>query len=465
MADPHMSNQELDNLLTSKNDVFGDLGFHLLDSEIDPILHASAEKPPSIKVGDVFNNLRAFKDALIDQAIYERWELRCCKSEAGYVRYTCFFDSCKWRTRCNWSPITEEATVTVWENEHTCFDRVRLQRPLVARVSYLLELIPKLMTVERKTAISSIRDQILRHTEILVQDQLLYKVRRLLTEDSTNQQISDFPKLPIYLQRLHEANRHEGQEPYNDELVTDLLLTEAEVFRRVFIGPHTSRSQYVHSLPFVALDGTYLRNCFKQTLLLAVGRNGNNESWILAWAIVESENDSSWSWFVERLIKTVPELADTLTYGTQKPCVISDRNSSLLKAIQTFLPAVTDVYCCWHLLKNVLNVTKSANKKAIKEAWWKFVFAKTEADWNRAVRHMRQFGGQEIIDYIESLDKAKFCVWKLLRVRYGHNSSGVIKGQNRHIRKLREIGIIELLDSLWNRSSRKRQVAFKAAES
>jgi hypothetical protein len=36
-------------------------------------------------------------------------------------------------------------------------------------------------------------------------------------------------------------------------------------------------------------------------------------------------------------------------------------------------------------MKNVLETTKYINKKAIREAWWKFLYAKNENDWNRAV--------------------------------------------------------------------------------
>ena len=100
-----------------------------------------------------------------------------------------------------------------------------------------------------------------------------------------SQQTEDFLKIPEYLKRLHTANRHhENGEDYNssDDLVTDLLLTDGHVFRRIFIGPYISEQQWIHSIPFVALDGTYLRNCYRQTLLLAVGRNRNNESWIIA---------------------------------------------------------------------------------------------------------------------------------------------------------------------------------------
>jgi hypothetical protein len=114
-------------------------------------------------------------------------------------------------------------------------------------------------------------------------------------------------------------------------------------------------------------------------------------------------------------------------------------------------------------MKNVLETTKHINKKAIREAWWKFPYAKNENDWNRAVCQIKLVGGQEVINYIEKLDKTKFCAWKLPGARYGHNSSGIIESQNGHIRELREMGIIELLDVLWTRTSQKRQVTYEKA--
>ena len=116
------------------------------------------------------------------------------------------------------------------------------------------------MTVDRKTPVHTIQDQILRHTETMVQEQLLYKVKKLLTDDDNLQQIEDFAKLPIWLERLRKENHNEDE---TCDLQTDLLLTEDHVFRRVFVGPHTARAQWIHSMPFIALDGTYLRNCFK----------------------------------------------------------------------------------------------------------------------------------------------------------------------------------------------------------
>jgi hypothetical protein len=92
------------------------------------------------------------------------------------------------------------------------------------------------------------------------------------------------------------------------------------------------------------------------------------------------------------------------------PYIILDRNTLLLKVIKRWLLKMTDVYCCWHLLKNVLNIIKHANKRAIREAWWLLIFVKNELDWNRAIRKIKEVGGQEAVDYIKALDKIKFFV-------------------------------------------------------
>ncbi|CAN1122798.1 hypothetical protein LINPERHAP2_LOCUS1525 [Linum perenne] len=36
-------------------------------------------------------------------------------------------------------------------------------------------------------------------------------------------------------------------------------------------------------------------------LLAAVGKDGNNQVYPIAWAVVEGENTSSWTWFIQTL--------------------------------------------------------------------------------------------------------------------------------------------------------------------
>ncbi|CAN1156142.1 hypothetical protein LINPERHAP2_LOCUS20779 [Linum perenne] len=44
-------------------------------------------------------------------------------------------------------------------------------------------------------------------------------------------------------------------------------------------------------------------------LLSAVGKDGNNQMFPIAWAVVEGENRSSWTWFIEILRESL-EMAD-----------------------------------------------------------------------------------------------------------------------------------------------------------
>jgi hypothetical protein len=64
---------------------------------------------------------------------------------------------------------------------------------------------------------------------------------------------------------------------------------------------------FTHLRGLVATDGTYLRGAFVHTLLLAVGIDAENHIVPLAWALVESETESSWRWFLRNLCEAILE--------------------------------------------------------------------------------------------------------------------------------------------------------------
>jgi len=76
---------------------------------------------------------------------------------------------------------------------------------------------------------------------------------------------------------------------------------ETQCFKRVFICPLASSISFGHVRGIVAVDGTFLKGTFVHTLLLAVGVDAEGHIVILAWAIVEGENESSWKWFFSQL--------------------------------------------------------------------------------------------------------------------------------------------------------------------
>jgi hypothetical protein len=67
------SDEKLDELLSTNDSIFADLGFDLLDLNNNPASAQNGEKRDPLRVGD---RLRDFKDAVIDLAIAEHWEFK-----------------------------------------------------------------------------------------------------------------------------------------------------------------------------------------------------------------------------------------------------------------------------------------------------------------------------------------------------------------------------------------------------
>jgi hypothetical protein len=87
------------------------------------------------------------------------------------------------------------------------------------------------------------------------------------------------PSFSAYLKTLPKAN---------DEVYHFLLLAEHNCqFRRVFICPQHYFVPFAMSLPAVALDSTSLKTKLRQNLLVAVGRDVSNTSFLRTWAEVE----------------------------------------------------------------------------------------------------------------------------------------------------------------------------------
>lgn len=51
----------------------------------------------------------------------------------------------------------------------------------------------------------------------------------------------------------------------------------------------------------IGIDGCFLKVLMKGQLLVAMGRDGNNQMFPIAWAITENKTTLSWTWFLREL--------------------------------------------------------------------------------------------------------------------------------------------------------------------
>jgi hypothetical protein len=164
-------------------------------------------------------------------------------------------------------------------------------------------------------------------------------------------------------------------------------------FQRLFIMPGVAEGTFTNCLPLVLLDGTFFLNAYCQVILLAIGWDGENQPYLITWAIVESENTGSWTWFIELLVAGCPSLnllVRTYRGNEFKPTVMSDHDKGLLNAEKAAIPSASPAYCAWHLAENI---KKKFGQKA-RHSFWKLVYVQSQGQWDAALAQFEEVAGK-----------------------------------------------------------------------
>jgi len=150
----------------------------------------------------------------------------------------------------------------------------------------------------------------------------------------------------------------------------------------------------------LSLDGCFIKGPWKGQILVAVGRDGNNQMYPVAWAVCERENSISWAWFVSLLASDLG-----MQYGSGW-CLISDQQKGLVDAIKAYLPLAEHRLCArlvyanlrktykglqfrklfWAIAKSTTQVEFEHNMKLMKEldsGAWAFLVKKNPHQWSR----------------------------------------------------------------------------------
>ena len=98
-----------------------------------------------------------------------------------------------------------------------------------------------------------------------------------------------------------------------------------EIFQHIFWSFKSSIEGFEHYCPVKSIDGTYLYEKYKDTLLIAMGCDGNNKLFPLAFSIIEGENTDSWGWFLACIRNRVTQRTGI--------CVVSNRHPGIMAAM------------------------------------------------------------------------------------------------------------------------------------
>jgi hypothetical protein len=87
-----------------------------------------------------------------------------------------------------------------------------------------------------------------------------------------------------------------------------LSLAEVTVeCNRYYVALSVTKHALTKGLELMVADGTFTQVSYiKQTLLLAVTYDGNNQLFVVAFALTDIENGDNWLWFMKKLLADFP---------------------------------------------------------------------------------------------------------------------------------------------------------------
>ncbi|KAK7387261.1 hypothetical protein VNO78_27918 [Psophocarpus tetragonolobus] len=136
-----------------------------------------------------------------------------------------------------------------------------------------------------------------------------------------------FATLPTFLKFIESKSPGFFYQICHDDLVVgNRGYRQYQQFERVFWTFKQCADAFNYCKPLIQVDGTHLYGKYRGTLLIATTQDGNSNVLPLAFVVVESENSSSWSWFLSHIRLHVTQ--------KQGICLISDRHAGIKSAVQ-----------------------------------------------------------------------------------------------------------------------------------
>nr|XP_016461831.1 PREDICTED: uncharacterized protein LOC107785119 [Nicotiana tabacum] len=133
----------------------------------------------------------------------------------------------------------------------------------------------------------------------------------------------------------------------------------------------------------IGLDGCFLKGICKGQLLVAVSKDGNNQMFPIAWAIVEVENSFTWTWFLKCVTHDL-ELQDG-----RDLTIMSDMQKGLLKVVSEVLPESEHRWCARHILANWSKDWRGLERR---NNFWRCVRASCVAELNFHLDSLNMLG-------------------------------------------------------------------------
>ncbi|XP_050207476.1 uncharacterized protein LOC126656894 [Mercurialis annua] len=224
----------------------------------------------------------------------KRLNVHFVKNDTKRIRAACHV-GCPWRFLASIDGRTESLMVKTYIPEHMCYitntNRMatskflakHLRNRLISQPTIKLEDLKALFRAELKLKVSKTMCQ---------------NIKKRLYQDSETVTMEEYRCLFDYGEELGLSN------PGTTCIIRGTREDGIEVnrFKRMYVCLAACKQEWMACCrKIIGMDGCFLKGLCIGQLMCAIGRDGNNQMFPIAWAVVQVENHDNWGWFIRLL--------------------------------------------------------------------------------------------------------------------------------------------------------------------
>ncbi|XP_021767501.1 uncharacterized protein LOC110731889 [Chenopodium quinoa] len=374
----------------SENEDDDDFGYLMPQGEKRQRAIESDNTKSNFFIGQKFENAVNFRKALAKYTIECGRNLHFYRNDPNRVGAKCrnFAKGCPWKIWASFEQVKRNFQVKLHNGEHTYGRSMQIKR---MNSKWIAEYFANRFRVNPYMKVHDIIQTLWLEKGLKVSTLMAYRARKKGQANIVGEYEEQYSLLPRYVAEIRRCNSGN---------IVKLQLND-HVFERLYICFEALRKGFLAGCrPFISLDGCFLKGSFGGQLLVAVGRDGNNQMFPIAWAVVEVEKTDTWTWFLSLL-------ADDL--GTQQGAgytFMLDQQKGLLAAVAAVFPEAETRVCARHVYCNFRTVFGGGLE--YRKQYWIIAKSNTENDFKANIDQMRAISEDAAEDLLNRNYK-KWC--------------------------------------------------------
>lgn len=383
------------------------------------------------RMGQEFNSIQDFRDALRKYAAVKCFAVEFIKNERSRVTAKCKAASCPWRIHASKLAKTQKVRVRKITNIHTCVGIVKDNEHPLATRQWVVSTIKDMLRDNPQYKTIDIISDLYRDYGVSLKYHQARRGKDIAKEELQVSHLESFSQLPSYCERIRETN------PGSHVTLTKM---GDSGFQRLFISFQASQYGFEHGCrPLIFLHGTSLK--YEGTLLAAASVDANDDYFLVAFAVVDAEAYDSWHWFLVELRSAI-STTRTITF-------VSNRNKGLKEAVPQVFEDSYHGYCLHHLTEDFKTELKGLWLQPVKDAMVnelkRAAYACRDTDFNICIDSMKNVS-QVVASWVLDSKPQHWSNAFFRGSRYDHISSKVSELLKNWILQERDTSIVKMVD-------------------